>query len=625
MRKRIIIIGFFIFLFAISFCDVITLQNYSIEEGKEFVLDLNKILNNVTKGAEFSVQNSVGQIKYGIYTYQSKNDAPSVYRIVIKISSLNEKTDYIIFNLSVINVNLSPEFIEKDFYPLNNENIEEKSIVLEWAAIDPDDEKIVYDVYFGNKENMKLIKKNTTEQSVDITELEDSTVYLWKVVAKDKYGFQKSSDVFAFRTVYVPELLWQRCLGGSENESAYKVLQSKDGYIIVGGSNSIDGNVNSSNKDGLSKGWIIKLDDRGYYMWQRSLGEYGFDKFMDIIETESGNYILTGISYYDKSNNNDFDIWIIEMDKNSYVIWQKIIGGKGDEAGYKILPTSENDFIIVGFTSSNDAEEYELHGSYDFFAIRIDKDGKIKWQNNYGGSSYDYAIDIVETSDKNFVIAGNTRSSDCEIENFYSDNLNMENITINQRDIWLIKIDQDGEILWQDTLGGKGDDFATSILKDKNDDVYIIGSSNTINLTPGKKNDDYDIVVYKIDGDGTLIYRKAYGDKSDNFVSGAFITSDDKILFTGRTESIQNKPKGFEMGILGNVYINDFDLIIFKINENGEILWERKYGGTGDDIGKDIIQLKDKSYLILGETSSNDGDISGNHGKKDILIMKIGK
>ena len=623
--KKLLFIIIFTIISLILFGDVIILQNYSINEGEEFVLDLNKILNDIVKGAKFSIQDGVGQIRYGIYTYQSKNEAPSVHRIVIKVSNENGKSDYIIFNLSVVNVNLPPEFIEKDFSPKTNEKIEEKSIILSWDAFDPDNEKLTYDVYFGSDNNLELIKENTVKTNIYITDLEESTNYLWKIVASDELNLQKSSKTFSFKTTFTPELLWQRCLGGSENESGYKILETNDGYLIVGNSNSSDGNVISYSQDKLSKGWIIKLDQNGYYMWQRSLGEYGFDKFMDVVELDSGNFILTGISYYDKSKNNDFDIWIIEMDKDSYVIWQKVIGGKGDEAGYRILPTSEGDFIIVGFTSSNGSEEYSLCGSYDFFAVKVNKEGKIIWQKNYGGSSYDSAVDIVEISNNEYIIAGNTRSSDMDVENFYSSNIDLQNIEIYNRDIWIIKISNDGDLIWQDTLGGKGDDFVTDIVKDSDNQIFVIASSNTINLTPGKKSDDYDIIVYKLDSNGNLLFRKSYGDTTNNFSSRASLTENNKIVLTGHTESIQNKPDSYDLGILGNVYINDSDLLVYKIDEKGNVIWEKKYGGTGNDIGKHIIQLSDKNYLIVGETTSNDGEIDGNHGRKDILILKIGQ
>lgn len=623
--KKLLFIIIFTIIGLILFGDVIILQNYSINEGEEFVLDLNKILNDIVKGAEFSIQDGVGQVRYGIYTYQTKNEAPSVHRIVIKVSNENGKSDYIIFNLSVVNVNLPPEFIEEDFSPKTNEKIEEKSIILSWNAFDPDNEKLTYDVYFGSDNNLELIKENTVKTNIYITDLEESTNYLWKIVASDELNLQKSSKTFSFKTTFTPELLWQRCLGGSENESGYKILETNDGYLIVGNSNSNDGNVRSYNKDQLSKGWIIKLDKNGYYMWQRSLGEYGFDKFMDVVELDSGNFILTGISYYDKSNNNDFDIWIIEMDKDSYVIWQKVIGGKGDEAGYRILPTSDGDFIVVGFTSTNGSEEYSLRGSYDFFAVKVNKEGKIIWQKNYGGSSYDSAVDIVETSSNEYIIVGNTRSSDMDVENFYSSNIDLQNIEIYNRDIWIIKISNDGDLIWQDTLGGKGDDFVTDIVKDSDNQIFVIASSNTINLTPGKKSDDYDIVVYKLDPNGNLLFRKSYGDTTNNFSSRASLTENNKIVLTGHTESVQNKPDSYDLGILGNVYINDSDLLVYKIDEKGNVIWEKKYGGTGNDIGKHIIQLSDKNYLIVGETTSNDGEIDGNHGRKDILILKIGQ
>ena len=89
--KKLLFIIIFTIIGLILFGDVIILQNYSINEGEEFVLDLNKILNDIVKGAEFSIQDGVGQVRYGIYIYQTKNEAPSVHRIVIKVSNENGK------------------------------------------------------------------------------------------------------------------------------------------------------------------------------------------------------------------------------------------------------------------------------------------------------------------------------------------------------------------------------------------------------------------------------------------------------------------------------------------------------------------------------------------------------
>jgi len=156
---------------------------------------------------------------------------------------------------------------------------------------------------------------------------------------------------------------WQKCLGGTSSEYGFKIQQTSDGgYILVGYTDSDDGNV--SGNHGLLDIWVVKLDASGILQWQKCLGGSSEEFGLSIEQTTDGGYILVGATASnngDVSGNNGFaDIWVVKLNSTGLLLWQKCYGGTTvtQDIGFSIKQTSDGGYILVGYTDSDDGNVY---------------------------------------------------------------------------------------------------------------------------------------------------------------------------------------------------------------------------------------------------------------------------
>ena len=288
--------------------------------------------------------------------------------------------------------------------------------------------------------------------------------------------------------------------------------------------------------------------------------------------------------------------------------WQHNYGGSGWDIPFKILSTpSDSGYIVAGVSGSIDGDVTESNGYDDYWVVKLDSLGNILWQNTYGGSSFDQCNDIVLTSDGGYLLAGYIYSNDGDI-------------TLNHGDVdyWVVKISVTGVIEWQKSFGGIETDFANRILTLPSGNFMIIGESSSNDgdvlghhNTPTKTND---IWVIEIDPSGNLLSSKCYGSYFDES-AGDIILLGDGIAIVGTT-----------FGSGGDVTSHDgaTDFWLFKIDFDGNIIWDRSFGGDDYDWGYSIGKKTNGDIVICGITSSVDGDIIDyNGGTADALVVIV--
>jgi len=201
---------------------------------------------------------------------------------------------------------------------------------------------------------------------------------------------------FFFMTFYAanlhaqsaPAIEWQKSLGGIIDDVAYCVQQTSDGGYIVGGyavSNNGDVSLNHGNNDY----WIVKLDASANITWQKCLGGSNVDKGYSVEQTSDGGYIVAGeslsIDGNVTGNHGSYDCWIVKLDANGNIMWQKSLGGTLHDSGNSIQQTKDGGFILAGFSYSNDGDVTGNHGNRDFWIVKLDSAGNITWQKSLGG------------------------------------------------------------------------------------------------------------------------------------------------------------------------------------------------------------------------------------------------
>jgi hypothetical protein len=307
------------------------------------------------------------------------------------------------------------------------------------------------------------------------------------------------------------------------------MTSSRDGgFILAGNSESNDGDV--SENHGNSDGWIIKIDKEGKKVWQKAVGGSENDIFFWIAPDINGGYLITG---HTESNISDVqvnggigDVWVIRIDENGNMISKKTLGGSKAEMSYYIKSTTDGGYILTGITRSNDGDVSGNHGSGDAWVVKFDKDGTIQWQKALGGSGSDIGISVTESSDGDFVVACLTTSNDGDLNTHYGG-----------QDAWAVKLDKNGIIKWQKVLGGTNTDKVYAV-ETSSDGGFVFGGSTESNDGDVSGNHGkFDAWMIKLDKNGNKVWQHTYGGTEAELIESMTATSDNGYIMVGTTNS----------------------------------------------------------------------------------------
>jgi uncharacterized delta-60 repeat protein len=346
---------------------------------------------------------------------------------------------------------------------------------------------------------------------------------------------------------------WAKTYGSAESDYAYSVEQtSDDGYVVAGYTDFSGG--------GNTDLWVLKLNSNGTVAWQKRYDVAGYDYARSIQQTIDGGYIVAGYT--------SGDLWVLKLDSDGAVSWEKRYGGADYEWANSIQQTIDGGYIVAGVI-------YSSFPYYDCWVLKLTGDGAVTWEKRFGGASNDdQANSVQQTTDGGYILAGWTKS-----------------YGTGNYDVWVIKLDADGGITWQWTYGGTDYDTVSSI-QQTSDDGYIVAG---FTKSSGEVNGDF--WVLKLNDDGTISWQKSYGGPEYDCARLIQQTSDGGYIVAGLAESF------------GAGYA---DLWVLKLDSNGEVVWQKVYGGTSDDEVYSIHETSDGKYIVAGRTESfgaGNGDV----------------
>jgi len=354
--------------------------------------------------------------------------------------------------------------------------------------------------------------------------------------------------------------------GGAESDYPESVQQTADSdYIVVGQTDSFGA--------GDTDAWVLKLDPNGTVVWEKAYGTTGGDAAQSFMETADGGYIVAGYTDPDGA-------WVFKLNADGTISWQKVYG---DFKFYSIQQTTDGGYIAAGSTGAFGA------GSNDVWIMKLNIDGTIAWQKAYGGTEEEASLSIQQTSDGGYIVAGGTCSFGvtcvCPAGNCTTD-------------VWVFKLNADGTVVWQKTYGDPdvGDDELGAIVETLDGGYIVAGKTDFFGggLTDGW--------ILKLNIDGTIAWQKAYGSSLNDVLTYVQQTSDGGYIATGFTNSFGS---------------NGLDAWILKLNADGTVEWEKAYGGTDTDWAQAISQTSDSGYIMAASTSSFSA------GSDDIWILKL--
>ena len=472
------------------------------------------------------------------------------------------------------------------------------SAVLTWNATDLDGDGISYDVYFGrDNRNLSKVASGISEKSYELEKLGYHTTYYWKVVAKDGKGGITEGPVWRFTTRDI-QIVWQKVLGGSDDDEAHSIQRTSDGgYVVAGYTSSNDGDV--SGNHGGKDFWVIKLDSDGNIIWQRTFGGSNDDEAYSVQQTSDGGYIVAG---YTGSNDGDVrgnhgykDFWVIKLDENGDMQWQKALGGSSDDEAYSIQQTSDGGYIVVGEESSRDGDVSSHYGMNDIWIVRLNRNGNKVWDRTFGDISNDKAYSVQQTDDGGYVVSGHITK--------------MNGHTVVNRYAWVVKLRRNGSKEWLKTFGDRAEAYS---VQQTDDGGYIIVGSTKL-----YRNFEWDFMTTKLRSNGSILFLRRFGGSGgSDYGYSVLQTGDGNYVVAG----VIGSRYGATSGNHGRL-----DSWIVGLDSGGNVEWQRALGGSDDDWAYSIQQTTDGDYIIAGYTKSTDGDLLGftNHGGKDFWIVKL--
>lgn len=402
--------------------------------------------------------------------------------------------------------------------------------------------------------------------------------------------------------------------GGTKNDSGQSVISTTDGgYAILGFTQSMDGDITDKQNESFDY-WVLKFDATDQLQFSKTYGGTADDRGKSIIQTQDGGYAILGSSFStdeDVSENAGLeDYWLAKLDASGTISWQKSFGYQGTDSGISVIQTNNNGYLITGVldvTASNGEGNSDArnnrHAGGDYWAIKLDASGNFEWSRYFGGNFSDTPEGVVETQDGSFIIAGGSDSADTDISS-----------NIGTYDFWVIKISATGDLIWEKSFGGDEIDEARAIIDSGDGNFIIAGDTRSSTNNVSNNNGAADLWVIKISADGDLIWEKSLGGSGFDVARDIKRTQDNGFILAGSSRSS-------DIDVSENKGQNDAWIV--KLNSDGNIEWENSFGGSNIDFAYGVAELNNQTIIAVGDTTSNDGDITENKGFSDLLIIKI--
>jgi hypothetical protein len=357
-----------------------------------------------------------------------------------------------------------------------------------------------------------------------------------------------------------------KAIGGPENEEGASLIQTSDGgYAIAGATRSFGA--------GEADVYVVKLDANGNLQWTKTIGGPKEDWGNSLIQTSDGGYAIAGTT--ESFGAGEADVYVVKLDANGNLQWTKTIGGPKEDWGNSLIQTSDGGYAIAGYTGSFGA------GGLDVYVVKLNANGNLQWTKTIGGPAREEGNSLIQTSDGGYAIAGTT-----------------ESFGAGEADVYVVKLDANGNLQWTKTIGGPAREEGNSLIQTSDGGYAIAGYTGSFG--PGQ----VDVYVVKLDAKGNLQWTKTIG---EGYLAGGH-------------SLIQTSDGGYAIaGLAASFGQGQVDVHVVKLDASGNLQWTKSIGGTRKDVGFSLIQTSDGGYVITGFTYSFGA------GWQDVYVVKLDK
>ena len=431
-----------------------------------------------------------------------------------------------------------------------------------------------------------------------------------------------------------PTWQWAKSAGGSSSDYGRSVATDGSGNIVVTGNFSftIDFGTTTLTNAGVNDIFIVKYDAAGNVLWAKRAGG-GTDEYCYSVATDdSGNIFITG-SFYGSTltfgtttliNAGNCNMFIVKYDAAGNVLWAKSAGGSDYDGGNSVATDGSGNVLVTGdfssFTIDFGTTTLNHSGSNDMFIVKYDGAGNVLWAKGVGDSDVDYGQSVAVDDSGNILVTGNFKSSALAFSTTTLTNAG-------NYDMFIVKYDSNGNELWAKSAGGSFADYGNSIATDAIGNIVVTGNFKSSALTFGTTTltnaGINDMFIVKYDAGGNILWAKSAGGSNDDYGQSVAIDGSENIVVTG----IFGNSTTITFGTFTLTNAGSCDMFIVKYNTGGNALWAKSAGGSDVDYGQSVatdgsgnivvVGIFKSSILTFGTTTLT------NVGNNDMFIAKI--
>lgn len=370
------------------------------------------------------------------------------------------------------------------------------------------------------------------------------------------------SDFWIVKIDGVGTKVWDKRFGGSSHEELYALTATPDGGILVGGysASGVGGDVSEASR-GTSDYWILKTDGSGSKVWDKRFGGSSSDILVDCHVVSDGGFLLCGNSYSgvtgDKTEENRglSDYWVVKIDGSGNKVWDKGFGGSDYDFISAVATTASNGYLLGGISYSEaDGDKSETsRGGADYWVVKIDGSGNKVWDRRFGGSGEDYFTALVATSDGGHLLGGTSYSG--------ADGDKSE-ASRGSSDYWIVKIDGSGNKVWDKRFGGISSDDLYA-LASTSDGGCILGGFSDSEVNGDKSEASRggsDFWVVKIDVNGNKVWDKRFGGSDNEALRAIAVTDEGGYVLGGVSSSSADGDKSESLRGMYDFWIIHMDI-----------------------------------------------------------------
>lgn len=415
-------------------------------------------------------------------------------------------------------------------------------------------------------------------------------------------------------TVGTAQSIYLQTFGGERNEQALDVHFTSEGnYWVLAETQStqIPGLARQGNDYDF---WLLKFSADHNLQDQFAFGAQGDDRPTQMILLSDEHWLMVGGTTSTLGNTPTAglqDFWLQKFSREGAIIWERSYGFAGVETAYDVVELSDGDLVVSGILDVSasgglgdySAKTYAKHAGGDYWVMRLSPEGDLRWSRYFGGTNTDTAYALEVADNGNLYVLGTSDSDDFDVAQ-----------NRGSYDAWLLVLSPAGELIQQANFGGSQIENFHAIAPGSNGSFYLVGDSRSSDGDLIRNLGGADIWVVKIDAEAQVIWEKSYGGSDFDSAFQAIATPLGGLVVVGSSRSSTGdftENKGYN------------DALAFAIDAQGNLLWQKSWGGSDFDRAYGIAAHPEQGYLVVGTTASSDGDISTHMGFNDIFVTHL--